>query len=280
MAWKEIYPGSIPEDTAELTKYLPYDRFQELVLNKKLYFSVPSKYSDKKEGCYPSHYYKQTINEIYQSNKALSPNASETVLQSEATEWYERIRFSWKLRKHVGICCFYKDSIESEAMWTCYAKMDKQLGIRITTNVKKLKEGIVANREFQIRDVEYVNRAKYNFSQKDFYETFFTKGIEYKSEKEVRVLFDSSFLSGKFQMPMSHGNADFVDINPSTLISNVTISPNANFEQLADVQTFLSQNGLNHVAVEISELYKEPYSQLDFDKEQFQIYGPSIKKLS
>lgn len=219
-----ILPGlKEPQDNAKIWRYMSVARLHDLLLNKRLSFSLPKRFADQLEGAYTDQNVYQLLTEINQANSTTAASLIQQVflLAEDFNPYYESIYIS----------CWQLAETESMAMWKNYA--DYGEGIAIQTRYRRLKNTL--NDKFYIGLVTYCEDQAV---PDEALQRYFCKRKSYEDEREIRAIYfnKNRFLKIKNRSPVKPGDFYYHLINPQDLIERIIISPYASDETIQSVK--------------------------------------------
>ncbi len=231
-----------PKDEEIVYRYMPFDKFKDLVSSKELYLSRGDQFDQE---------------DLYEGTETkLGTNLRKTVHNSDAFE--KNTRLYERNRRCVAINSWYVGNRESAAMWKKFA--GKTDGIAIRTRVKKIRSALSAwDRYLCVRKIEYAENHDEEFTK--FGCPFFLFSIkrkkEFDDENELRIIFGEGkgCIEGSplYKAQKIVGPAKRINIDPSVLIGEIVLSPRSTTSVLKKVRQ-LSKNAGLHVPVVCSSL--------------------------
>lgn len=231
-----------PRDEDIVYRYIPFYKFEDLVLSKELYLSRGDQFD--KEDSYEGTETKFGTN--------LRRAVHDTDAYEENTRLYERNR------RCVAINSWYVGNRESEPMWGKFAKETD--GIAIRTRVEKMRSALSAwDRYLCVRKMEYTEYHDREFTK--FGCPFFPFSIkrtkDFADENELRIIYGEG--KGCIEGSTLYKAQEIVDtsvritIDPSILIDDIVLSPKSTTSVLNKIQNISKQVGL-HVPIVRSSL--------------------------
>lgn len=211
-----LVPAGItePSDDTTIWRYINFEQYLNLLENKRMLLSSPSKFNDKHEGAYANRNIQEVIKRIIESNVS---NA-----EMEISNLCHLHEDAYPFLKSIFISCWHIANSETMYMWQTYAGLNE--GVAIQSSYGRLKS--ILDSRFYIGLIKYYNDEALPINQifRHFY-----KLKHYENEKEVRAIYYSQ---DEF-MNHIHGNATVnklqyeFEIDPTVLIEKIFISPSA-----------------------------------------------------
>jgi hypothetical protein len=209
--------SSTPAWNTTIWRYMSFEKFLDIILNNRLFFTNATRFTDKNEG---------TISELTQSKwqkKLIREGKNENDAASEVSA----LQMNIDIQRHSSyINCWTIDPDESFALWKIYLSGSKS-GVAIRTNVKKLLDSInspVQNTESEL----YLEKVTYDDFIKepvDIIGALTTKGKCYKYESELRIIkVVRTKISRTIGKPMTR-NGISIAVKPHVLIDQIYLSP-------------------------------------------------------
>jgi hypothetical protein len=167
--------------------------------------------------------------------------------------------FIRELRDRRAAWCWFQDDLESAGMWSVYGHK----GVAVRTSLNALKSALPSTRSFQVAPMRYVDRRSSSENRFDaegndshlILRPHLLKAIEYKHEKEVRVV---------AKCPAKCGGVLVEDINWRSLIKGIIISPLLPAQEAAAVKATLEKfPWQKSVSIEHSNLLPDNSMQTD-----------------
>lgn len=219
-----ILPGiQEPQDHAKIWRYMSVARLHDLLLNKRLSFSLPKRFEDQLEGAYTNQNVYKLLTEIKQADSTIAPSVFQQLflLAEDINPYCESIYIS----------CWQLAETESMAMWKNYADFGE--GIAIQTRYRQLKN--ILNGKFYIGLVTYCEDQAL---PDEALQRFFCKRKSYEDEREIRALYfnKNRYLKIKNRSSVKAGDFYYHFINPRALIERIIISPYASDETIQSVK--------------------------------------------
>lgn len=232
--------GDSLSDKMTLWRYMSIDKFIDILSKNQLFLAPLSSFqkTDPFEGYAPKivlEAYTGSVRAAYDETFGLiikglgnsNNNTSKIQLIKDESEKCKARAYSmyYKIMKSSCVNCWYHNDFESEAMWNLYSDSGK--GVAIKTNVGSLANSLKENHELCLRigKVKYLNFFDANLKPEDCLVDGSTSPLlkrkEYEHENEVRLYLVPKPEDWDTYKP----NPFFVDINVSTLIEEIYISP-------------------------------------------------------
>lgn len=224
-------------DEMTLWGYMSIDKLIDLFSKNKLFLTPLSIYqeTDPFEGYAPQivlKEYHKMINTVFNEGCCAATNQfnhddkRRNLIEDKFKESKEIVTsMYYKIMKSCIVNCWYHNDFESEAMWKLYSDSGK--GIAIKTNVTSLVNSLSENDELSLRlgKVKYFNFFDTNLKHEDCLVDGSTSPLlkrkEYEHENEVRL-----YLVPKPEDWYTYESIPFfLDVNVSTLIEEIYISP-------------------------------------------------------
>jgi hypothetical protein len=204
-----------PPWNTTLWKYMSFEKFLDIILNNRLYFSNATRFSDKNEGTLSEKTKTILLNSFIK--EGLSKNdASMQVTTAQLNIDYKK--------NHSFVSCWTMDHDESYALWKIYLGGSKS-GIAIKTNLKKLVDSI--KRESLSEDC-YLEKVVYNDyinDPIDIIGALTTKGKSYKYESELRLILLWRLVHNEFSKSKMIRAGITISVEPAALIDQIYLSP-------------------------------------------------------
>lgn len=270
---------NIPKD-AKLWRYMTLDKLINLLTTQKLFFTPVYSYkdSDPFEGTLPKVAF-EAMREIFLKDRTdsldmaiklrdvfltVNSGSQEELLKleklNEAIEKIESINKSIpimtnRIYKSTLVNCWHQNEFESEAMWRLYSENNK--GIAIQTTFQSLVDSIDDQRVF-LSEVKYLNFHDENLKPSDCvvngHLSPLLKRKSFEHEREVRLFFqpqnDRETLAAEDYKYEHH----LVEVNVSTLISKIYISPYAQEPFISSVREVVKLLGIDEKNIITSNL--------------------------
>jgi hypothetical protein len=214
-----LFPHNPLMGCDKLWRYISYEKFENLISSKSLYFARIDQFKDNLEGV-PS----------FISVKNILADKSKNDKQKQEILRLYHLRAE-NNRKVSYACCWHINNNVNKELWNIYGEKSSE-SIGIETNVAKLskelsKTGMAfLNEPVRYFDENYFNQYVYWFP------TMF-KRLEYKSENEYRTIL---FVHG-WNLPGVKAG-----INIENLIRRIHIHPDASKEFFKKVQIFIKES--------------------------------------
>lgn len=251
MTFKTSLNGS-----TSIQKYLSIEKFLDLVVNNRLYFSPASNFSDKFEGkpsvvqtalengTFEQLEYianvmfplisrnMQTTEDIkdleikrteYKNKPALKVSTPFGEISCNENRAYENILET--VNKNIFINCWHEDTFadESMAMWKIYGGAGASIMLTSTIEKASLAINIDDAYESLIERVEYIDENAVDFSNLPI-QRLLKKRKAYEYEKEIRFLtLNPNHIP--FSTIHSTQGGQYLTVKPQLLIESITISP-------------------------------------------------------
>ena len=209
---------------------MPLNRFESLLENSALWFTSIDKFGDEHEGSI--------------TQKGLEAYNSRVVDKAAWVRFVENLKHSRSLT--LANCWHWNDD-ENISMWERYCKND---GIAVKTTFRKLAESFTCPDPIHIGRVKYINYKEDEFSNESIFFSYLHKRLEFKDEREVRVL---SYLLSSGPLRWVKITTILVPrceigkyraININTLISEIRVYPKASEEFLNCVKATCERFGV------------------------------------
>ncbi len=233
-----------PKDEEIIYRYMPFYKFEDLVLSKELYLSRGDQFDEE---------------DLYEGTETKSGTTlRRTVHDSYAFK--ENKRLYEQNRCCVAINCWYIGNQESTAMWEKFA--GETDGIAIRTRVEKIKSSLLVWDSYLcIRKIEYTENHAEEFTK--FGCPFFPFSIkrkkEFDDENELRIIFGKGkgCVKGsplyKAQKIVSEKKR--INIDLSVLFGEIVLSPKSNTSVLEErVRNIFKNAGLSVPSIVYSSL--------------------------
>ncbi|MCK4135709.1 DUF2971 domain-containing protein (plasmid) [Ralstonia solanacearum] len=269
-------------DTDVLWRYMPLDRFINLVDTSSLFFAPLAWYekSDPFEGYLPrvameslASISAETVRiataQIDAVQKIVPPNVSVQELDQLRQIALEHSSQMRSLYKNIVSClmvsCWYRSEHESEGMWGLYSKE----GIAIKTSVAAIKAALDGNQQdhvIHIGAIKYLDFTSTDLTPSDCvtqdgHLIGMIKRVAYAHENEVRMCITRPRELGSMEdlkpAPTS------VSVNVEKLIEAVVISPFAGTSLRQSIQTVCRWGGIEARKVSTSNLLENCEHLLD-----------------
>lgn len=224
---KEYYP----EDSKTLYRYMDFWKFEDIISRKALFFSRGDKFEDQYEGL----------------ETELSKSMRRAVHNDDS--YNENSKFYDRNRRCLAVHCWHISDFESTAMWKQFAREID--GIAIRTTVKRIKSALNSyGKNLCIRNIKYVENHLHEFTPFGCpFFPFLVKRKEYAKENELRIIYGEGKGCIKESMqyfaPEIPYQGIMLTVDPSVLIQDVILSPQAPIEFFNDVKKIITINGLN-----------------------------------
>ena len=227
-----ILPGIVePEANAKIWRYMNIARLHDLLLNKRLSFSLPKRFEDYLEGAYTD----SNIHEILAELDKGSATDAEILFHQLHTIAEDLNPYA----DSVYITCWQLAEYECISMWKNYA--DYREGIAIQTRYSRLKACL--NHKFYIGQVSYCENQAL---PKDALQRYFCKRKGYEDEREVRAIYFNKYRYTRIKrhQPVKSGDFYYHLIQPQKLIERIIVSPYASDETVQSVRDITQQYGI------------------------------------
>jgi len=231
---------SRPEDM--LWRYLPFDRFAEIIAQRKLFFVRLSTYV--REG----------IDDHEGASPVYLPNIMEMVAaQRGQLQHYKANEATYGVLKlqTVLVNCWHKREHEEDWMWRSYGRGRDAVAI-----VTRLDYLIDSMPEFvTVGHVEYSDFSTERTFHASIFTRAFMKRLVHEADREVRaVLQDDDLIKNGWGRDVP-GKGLWVPIHLERLIEAVVVRDP---QRLAPTRKILAEAGLTHVPVLLSVMLKSP----------------------
>lgn len=253
-----INPGKPVKDNTVIWRYMNYEKFLHLLVDKSLYFARPDQFEDKNEGM---------LGRDHIINMAIGEYSREHAL-AKLKDFRESL-------KEVGISCWYCKSYESLALWNLYAS--GKLGIAMKTTVGKLKAALsVLEEEFYFGKIDYNEKTYRGLENQTRLDRLYTKDSVYRAEEELRVVV-------KLDNEKSNEVRQSVPVDLSNLADKIVISPYASSTTYRVICDIVQKYGIDSIRVEKSTALssrEEEFNrtQMDFPEDNIEMLNNLIKK--
>ncbi len=204
-------------------RYFTFPKFMDLLTSRALFFCRADKFEDKFEG-YVNNWIKESLKNEFKE------------FENEEEMKGDLLGLLSQLGEFTLISCWNMNYTDTLGMWKSYC--DDKEGIAIKTNIEKLKNSIVGDKNdiFEIRPVKYFDIENAKDISINAIDLFTRKRLHFEYEKELRIILPFAHKNkdekkeltekGNILVPYEYGKKVFVNLNE--LISEVYIAPNAN----------------------------------------------------
>jgi hypothetical protein len=249
--WDRTY--SEPDANNPLWRYVDLGKFLDALLFKRLWFAQVGNLDDNFEGALGSKA-RQTNWRKWMHDFLLSaiknppaPRAQE-ISEEEALSQADRLLSDTEAalsrqRTETYINCWHTAKHESFLMWKVYAK-DRPDSVCIKTNLIRIRKSL--GTEYRVGLVNYIN---FQNSFPDVNWPFLYKRAAFLQESETRIFIRHI----RDNLP-----GFYVPIDPTILIEEVIISPEAPSWVIDNIKRMIELAGLN-IPCQISDLNEEPF---------------------
>jgi hypothetical protein len=217
-----------PHGNTVIWRYMTFQKFMDLIINSRLFFTNLNKLSDKYEGT------------VYDSNIQLAKRGIEKEDQIFQID-YEKHQVE-SLKHLTLVNCWTMQRHESYALWKIYN--GNEPGVAIRTTVANLKKAInstdqLFNEDIFMAKVKYQNTLDDTFSR---IEASITKREFYDFECEMRLLiFNYALSEGGHQVPYDISIGRSINVNLKILIGSIYISPFMNLNYHKNIMELISK---------------------------------------
>ncbi|MDK9737426.1 hypothetical protein KI655_08940 [Vibrio sp. D404a] len=246
-----------PHSDDTLWRYMDLAKYISMLSTSSLFLARVNTFEDPLEGAkglvenrhiWDKHYLSFFKNAVTTMPDGKKSALSDLEVETQAQNLLKQLQASGNLdRKTAYVCCWHKNSRESQAMWRLYSTVLSN-AVAVKTTYKQLSRSIDINSR---RDVE-IGEVKYIDFNKEFAEVngnLWRKDLSFKHESEVRMLYRD--LSGQpVGVPIK---VDLIE-----LIEGVYISPEAPSWFKDTVNDINEKYGVS-VSVSDSELNHQPF---------------------
>ena len=216
----------IPDDETVVWRYMDFDKFEDLIQSRQLYFPRLDRMGDLTEGIFPTQAQEKII-------KFLIDKKRDDDLQS-----FEQI-VNPRHRLNNFVSCWNIAGHESYLLWKSYTKDASAIAMKST--VGRLKQALNDDHDYEI----YMGKVRYH-NNEDFifrgnmYNLVMQKSAYYQPENELRIISNNISQSGR------KSDVDFnkVKVDLNILIDEIYISPKATQDHKTQVEGLLYANNL------------------------------------
>lgn len=246
----------VPDDTI-IWRYMPFERFESLLLEKSLFFTKISDFH-KIEGDLFEGRYNQNSRDKFITSRLISGETLESIKNDENSiirKNEEALnRLNNKLHELTLVNCWHINEAESVSMWKLYSGYEN--GIAIQTTYGKLKESFRFNeKNIYGGKINYVDPEKHITSHGNTMIPFREKRLFFMDEKELRLLIDISNESKNFDWAKERfDNGRLISCDLVTLIESVYISPKCKEGFKMKVQQLIKDLGGINIEVKSSKI--------------------------
>ena len=164
----EVVPDCANPETA-VWRYMDLAKFVSMLSTKTLFLCRSDRFEDSHEG----------------SITALMKRVNDESLDIPQDAFEQLGSFRRAVKEAAFVSCWQLSEAESYAMWQMYCKSTQ--GLAIQTTYGALRDSL-PDGKFHLRPVRYIDFQTEGFPQSNYYYPFFHKRIEYRDEKEVRIV--------------------------------------------------------------------------------------------
>jgi hypothetical protein len=202
-----------PSDNTHLWRYMDLPRYLSILLNKSLWFSVPSCFEDPWEGRFPPSHSDPYRSKLRMKRNGIQDCEIEELLRFQNSDYVKKI--VEEKRNDFAFLCWHESEKESLALWKLYAK--DPIGIAIVTTIDKLKASVATTCEdIFIGRINYIDRNSSTLDEIVNCNRFTWKDSSYSYENEVRAA---------SRMSPSSSRGIYIPVDINVLIENIFISP-------------------------------------------------------
>ena len=191
-------------DNDMLWKYMSFEAFTALIMNRKLWFTRIDRFPDKSEGLYPPKYYDvDFLTQEFTSRHPSNPWKTGYGPKWQAEQVVYRHKMYTKNRIRWAVSSWRKGSKDSEAMWATFCRLGS--GIAIVSDVGRLRKAFQDPKwQVDIKPITYVDRDC--FETDKCQDTYLCKDDSFEYENEIRAFVD--LLQGKSNPPLLEFSVD------------------------------------------------------------------------
>jgi hypothetical protein len=243
----ESHPCLIPvRDDVTLWRYLSYEKFESLLVDKGLFFCRLDKFSDPFEGSVPTREVEFRINE---AKKYASRFNLEFSLEKDDKPIADMHRRS----KRTTIAnCWQINNNESDAMWQLYLKDNE--GVAIQTHLSNMISLMdpIDDMVFpsKVRYIDYdkdiwYDATEYPVRDYNFLTPFVHKRVEYEHENEFRFFIEVKDAEQNEEYWDSQPilNGKIIKLNVNKLVEKVLFAPTADAKVKEKLERLATENG-------------------------------------
>ena len=236
---KPAEPVKVPDEKAELWRYMDLAKLLALLQNKSLFFCRIDKLGDQFEGQWSEptlamlrkreHLWvvnepDQALIEDRRTGDRLAFPKEDTNCSAEQTIkcWEHRIRRPESALKCTYVNCWYGEKEESAAMWKLHA--GEKYGIAIQTNAGKLLGSFKEHLPDYFGKVEYISYDKCTIPIAALPPVFYKRSA-FSHEQEVRAILAPTQREPEETEQESTGAGVNYQVDPDYLIEEIIVSP-------------------------------------------------------
>lgn len=213
-----------------LRRFMPFNRFRQIIETGTLYFPPASKFEDDLEGHPTNRDHKDRESRV--RTWGLGERELDTAREANQTVTM------WN-RQAVVISCWTKNGTDHWRMWADYTGCDEAVAIESTA--RRIRHCL--GDDFLIIPVRYVDFDREKIPHGHSVLPFFYKRAElFEWENEVRII-------GEMVIGDRIGSPRIVPVDLGSLIQKITVAPTAP-DHFMDVIHTLTQSSLPHVPIE------------------------------
>jgi hypothetical protein len=205
-------PFHIPDPELAVWRYLDWFKFEDLVVNRRLYFRRADRLDDHMEGRFSAanHEFQTSLWQRFNEAYAIKPNPEQEAKINEM------------MRYHVFVNCWHVNGNESARMWKLYTSSSKSVVIRSQC---RLLDSSTGGHTYQPVLVRYVSQQE---PRPEYHSLapFVFKDTSFSFENEVRLF----FVPGMHETIYFEREEDFyrtLPVRPEELILDVRMHPAA-----------------------------------------------------
>jgi len=208
-----------PHGNSTIWRYMPLDKFIDMIMSQTLYFTNASRMTDKYEGVVPRKTLKSKKKRLIATGNNLKDVETDV-------SFYDYSYSS--LRDLTLINCWSISPVESYALWKIYLSGSKS-GVAIKSNVATLKKSIAIGSDKYDEDI-YLGRVSYTdyIPEKNMtrFDVITTKNMFYEFEKEMRLfIFHYPRSEGGVKPPYDISSGRTLRVDIDALIESIYLSP-------------------------------------------------------
>ncbi len=169
-------------DDETIWRYLPYSRYEQMVLGRYLFFSRIDNFEDQLEGTFPQR------NVDDRNAYFRSVGVREEDLRPRPGSWGDRLSKVFRSTTYAN--CWRLDTTESDEAWTWYCPGASGVeGVAILTTAGALVRSITTqSSQVLLARVQYCDFRTEAVAQDNLYRLALTKDRRYEVEKEARAI--------------------------------------------------------------------------------------------
>jgi hypothetical protein len=273
--YKEHKSIVTPGKNTIVWRYMTYEKFEDILSKKAIYFRNVAKLEDPFEGSVPRKYINTRMSAHNTKNKMQYENL---VIQGVIPNNYDLENFSVskQFTKLYYINCWHSNVYESDAMWKLYSNDNKGVAVKSTVGsiIKSFSE---TDLDLYIGRVQYIDYDDMDveLSPNTVFELPFLKRKAFEHEREVRIL--ASYLLWYNYQEVKSGLPEganvwkqpekgvevmkdhglYISCDPAKLIRSISIYPFTPKGYLEEIRNLCKKYGLK-VDVRKSEMEKMP----------------------